>query len=92
MKKKTYKPKKWKLTTSISEKRILQLSNDLSENIPSGTVQEWRSVAKYFRDKLDKAHNDLNSVRPSVAALVFGNKAAHFALSEMDAWLKRVES
>lgn len=37
----------------MSEARILQLSNDLSEDIESGTVEEWRAVALYFRKQVD---------------------------------------
>lgn len=39
----------------IGENRILQLSNDLSENIQSGRVDEWRAVALYFRRRLEDA-------------------------------------
>lgn len=80
------------LLAASSEERILQLSNDLSEGIKSGTVKEWRTVAKYFRDALDRAHNDINAIRPSVAAMVMGQNCVRFAHEEMDAWLKRVSS
>ena len=80
------------LMASIDEERILQLSNDLSEAIKSGTVKEWRAVAYYFRRKMDKAYNDINSIRPSVAAMVAGQNCVRFAHEEMDAWLKRVSS
>lgn len=81
-----------RLLATISEERILQLSNDLSEDLASGSVREWRTVAKYFRDQVDKAHNDINSIRPSVAAMVMGTNCVTHARQEMDAWLKRVES
>lgn len=80
------------LLAAISEERILQLSNDLSEDIASGTVLEWRRVAKYFRDQLDRAHNDINSIRPSVSAMVTGMNIVNFSKHEMDAWLNRVSS
>ena len=80
------------LLAASSEERILQLSNDLSEGIKSGSVKEWRTVAKYFRDQLDRAHNDINAIRPSVAAMVMGQNCVRFAHEEMDAWLKRVSS
>lgn len=80
------------LWAAISEERILQLSNDLSEGIKSGTVREWRTAAKYFRDQLDRAHNDINSIRPSVAAMVTGMNIVNFSRQEMDEWLKRVSS
>ena len=76
----------------ITEERILQLSNDLSEGIATGTVRDWRAVARYWRDKLDKAHNDINSIRPSVAAMVMGQNCVRFAHREMEEWLKRVSS
>ena len=80
------------LLAVLPEERILQLSNDLSEGMKSGTVQEWRSVAKYFRDQVDRAHNDINSIRPSVAAMVMGQNCVRYAHKEMEAWLKRVRS
>jgi hypothetical protein len=98
MKSKPIKPKRQRplrstvLLAGIDEERILQLSNDLSENIKSGTVKEWRSVAYYFRHKLDQAHNDINSIRPSVAAMVTGMRCVQFSHQEMDQWLKRVHS
>ena len=95
MKSKTASPKpkrKAVLMAALSEERILQLSNDLSEGINSGTVKDWRAVAKYFRDQLDRAHNDINAIRPSVAAMVMGQNCVRFAHAEMDAWLKRVSS
>lgn len=81
-----------RLVSCLSEDRILQLSNDMSEGIASGTVKDWRAVAKYFRDQLDRAHNDINSIRPSVAAMVMGQNCVTYAHAEMDAWLKRVRS
>lgn len=94
MKKKPAKSKKCNqaLTASISEERILQLSNDLSENIASGSLKEWRSVALYFRKELDRSYNDLNSMRPSIAAMTYGLDMVHFARQEMAQWLKRVKS
>lgn len=41
------------LIAKISRERILQLSNDLSENMRTGTTEEWRAVALYFRGELD---------------------------------------
>lgn len=93
MKKKTKATSRGKsLTAAISEERVLQLSNDLSEGIASGSVREWRAVAKYFRDALDQAHNDLNAIRPTVSAMVLGQRCVQHALTEMDGWLKRVKS
>lgn len=86
------KSKKRKLYSNLTEKRILQLSNDLSEGIASGTVQDWRAVALYFRVGQDNAHADINSIRPTVAAMVTGLKMVAFAREEMDGWLKRVQS
>jgi hypothetical protein len=81
-----------RLLANISDERILQLSNDLSEGIRSGDVSEWRSVAKYFRDALDKAHNDINAIRPAVAAMLTGTSCVQHAHAEMDQWLKKVVS
>ncbi len=80
------------LTASISEERILQLSNDLSEDIASGSTAEWRSVALYFRKELDRAYNDLNAIRPTVAAMTAGLNMIAFAKAEMNQWINRVKS
>lgn len=80
------------LLAAVNEERILQLSNDLSEGIKSGTVKEWRAVAYYFRHKLDTAHNDINAIRPSVAAMVLGTNCIRHAHAEMDVWLEKVSS
>lgn len=80
------------LLAAIDEKRILQLSNDMSEGIKSGTTREWRAVAYYFRHKLDTAYNDINAIRPTVAAYVAGRNILNHAGPEMEGWLKRVSS
>ena len=36
---------------SISEERILQLSNDQAEGYKTGTIEEWRAVARYWMGK-----------------------------------------
>lgn len=86
------KRKQPSLTSNISEEKILQLSNDLSEGIASGSTKDWRAVALYFRQQLDKAHNDINAIRPSIAAMVHGQRCVQFAHSELSAWLEKVKS
>jgi hypothetical protein len=54
------------IAAKITEKRILQLSNDLSENIATGTTQEWRAVAKYFRDQFDDLHIKFMTARDAI--------------------------
>jgi len=44
-----------RLVRRISEDRALKLSNDLSENIASGTLREWRAVAFFWRAKFDES-------------------------------------
>jgi hypothetical protein len=78
-----------RLVQPISEARILQLSNDLSENIASGTVKEWRSVAYYFRQKLDTAEQDLSAIQTSIVAATTAEGMRNFALVEMSQWVKR---
>lgn len=80
------------LIAPIREERILKLSNDLSEGINSGTIKEWRAVAYYFRNRMDAAHNDINDIRPTVAAYVAGRNILSHAGPEMEQWLKRVKS
>lgn len=78
------------LVKAISEERILQLSNDLSEDIRSGTVEEWRAVALYFRKELDASVNRLNQVRPSIAALVSAHKLNQYAMTELSTWTEKL--
>lgn len=80
------------LLAAIDEDRILQLADDLSNNIASGTTREWRAVAYYYRHKLDAAYNDINAIRPTVAACVAGRNILNHAGAEMEGWLKRVSS
>lgn len=54
---------KKQLIADISEDRIAQLSNDLSEGIHSGTVAEWRKVALYFREKSDIQYRNIISIK-----------------------------
>ncbi len=92
MKKKIKKRRSQNLIAPISEDRILGLSNDLSENIKSGSVSEWRAVAYYFRQKLDAAINDINAIQPTIAAYVIAISIIGQTTPEMDAWLKRVKA
>lgn len=75
------------ISKSISEERILKLSNDLSEGIKSGTVEEWRTVARYWRNCHDMTLNKINSVRPSIAALVMGRDMFVMGTAELKTWL-----
>lgn len=42
----------------ISEKRILQISNDISENMCRATSKELIEVVRYFRDEFDDLWRD----------------------------------
>lgn len=66
------KSKQPPLVAKISEERILQLSNDLSENLESGTVNEWRAVAQYFSGKLNNARYELAIAKLNIAMLKYG--------------------
>ena len=80
-------PTKKQLIANISEERILQLSNDISEDIKSGTLSEWRAVAVYFRSLFDKERRDIYRIRCSIAAYVCGQKIIHHSTQELDGWL-----
>lgn len=73
---------------AISEEQILQLSNDMSEGISSGTTKEWRAVAYYFRFKMDELHNRTASLHSTLAALNLSEQMRTMALQEVAAWLK----
>lgn len=78
-----------RLVRPLSEDQILKLSNDLSENIASGDVKDWRSVALYFRNAADASFRDMETIRTSVAALTIGQQMTKLALPEIQAWLDR---
>jgi hypothetical protein len=86
------KPKKRQrnLLASISEERILQLLNDAAENIPSGNVREWRRVARYLQNELQKLLNHLNTIRPTVSAMQCAFEMLAFGKTEMKQWLERM--
>lgn len=52
-----------KLFKPITEERMAQLINDAAENIASGTVAEWRSVARMLLDDQQKLQNQFNALR-----------------------------
>lgn len=83
------KPKK-PLVAAIPEIRILQLSNDLSENVRSGTTEEWRAVALYFRNEVDRREHSLGSIRPSISAFLMAEKIRSLATRELQDWLDRM--
>lgn len=76
-----------RVVSRCSEERILQLSNDMSEGIESGTVKEWRAVALYFRNLFDKERQSVASLRMSLAALNISEEMRGHALREIAAWL-----
>lgn len=75
------------IVAPISEKRILQLSNDVSEDMASGTVREWRAVAVYFRNLFDQHNQKLVSLRSSVSSMMIGDELKKTAESEIKEWL-----
>jgi len=76
-----------RLVRRISEERILQLANDLAENIASGDVKEWRSVAQYFQNALMKSEQKMAEIQPSLAALHCGRSLFRHALDEIGRWM-----
>jgi hypothetical protein len=76
------------LLSVIDQARILQLSNDLSEGIASGTVREWRTVAEFFRQEHDTLYSRLQSMHSTLAALELGERMRNTALEEVSEWLR----
>lgn len=76
------------LVANCSEERILQLSNDLSEDMASGTIKEWRAVALYFRKCFDDQFQRTASLRNSLAAFHISEQMRASAKTEIFAWLK----
>ena len=79
---------KHKKKKPVTEERILQLSNDISEGIKSGNLREWIEVAKYFRREHDRLWNDLGRLRCEVAVLVTSQEMHRLASQGLSTWLK----
>lgn len=76
------------LLATISQARIDQLSNDLSEGIRSGTVEEMRVVALHFRYAYDRLNQQAQSIRSTLAALVLAEEMRSHAIAEAGRRLK----
>jgi hypothetical protein len=50
----------------VNRDRILQLSNDLTENINSGTREEWMAVAEFWRDLYEHQQRATISLRDHI--------------------------
>ena len=79
--------KKKPLIAAIPDEKVALLLNDMAENIRSGTVEQWRAVAKFQQRQIQRLLNEQNAVRPSVAALVAGFKMIRFGQAELEQWL-----
>lgn len=75
-----------KLIAKINEERILQLSNDMSEDIQSGTTAEWRAVAMYFRNLFDKSIADFGEIRTNVSLLCLAEHMKSKTLKALNKW------
>ena len=82
------KQSKKRVPKPVSEDRILQLSNDESEGIESGSKREWKSAALYFRREHDRLWNDLGRLRCEVAVLVSSQEMHRLASAGLSTWLK----
>src|SRR5881396_4352210 len=71
-----------RILATITQERIDQLSNDLSEGIRSGTVEEWRRVALHFRNAYDKLNQRAQSMRTTLAAFDCSERMRHHVESE----------
>lgn len=86
---KNLKAKRKPLVACISEERILQLSNDMSEDIRSGTVEEWRAVAKHFRTNHDRLWNELGVLRCEIVSAIHGDEIYQLGIKGLKTWLGR---
>jgi hypothetical protein len=74
---------KSKRTSSVTTKFAAKV---LKRNI------ELESEKLELQRRLDRAYNDINAIRPTVAAYVAGRNIIAAVGPEMDSWLKRVVS
>jgi hypothetical protein len=72
-----------------TEERILQLTNDQAEGIKSGSLHEWREVARYWRNQEEKQTRRLMGIVPSIAALVLARRIESHAMEEIEKWSER---
>jgi len=87
-KKKSKSKSPFVIIAHISEDRVGQLVNDMAENIPSGSVKEWRAVARFFQDRYRSEVNRTANLRLSLAALSIADEMRAVALPEIKQWLK----
>jgi hypothetical protein len=72
-----------------TEERILQLTNDQAEGITSGSLREWREVARYWRNQEARQTRRLMGIVPSIAALVLARRIESHAMEEIEKWSER---
>ena len=82
------KSKRKRILKPITEERILQLSNDHSEGIKSGTLREWKAVAQYHQNEHTRMWNELGTMRCHIAALVASWDIHNAAAPEIRKWLR----
>ncbi len=73
----------------ITTERILQLSNDLSEGIPNGSLRELRTVAAYWMTEHEKLNNEIMSIQTGVAGVCIGQEMMKVGTAELQAWLNK---
>lgn len=76
------------LVRFISEERILQLSNDLAEGIVTGTVAEWRAVARYWQNSTESERRNMMKIKVALKWGEWSKSAKAIAEKEITEWLK----
>lgn len=78
---------KRKLVAKISKERIYQLANDSTEDIESGTVEEWRAIAKYFQDRYGDSSAKLWDLKRAVKSMIISDRLAETMRNNVHKWM-----
>lgn len=69
------------------EQPVARTKKSKRGQVNSGTAREWRAVACYFRNELDRKSQDMAGLRISLTALAIGDEMKAQAMREIRAWL-----
>jgi len=68
----------------LTEERILQMSNDLSEgDCDYGTVKEWQAVVLYFRNAYDRELRKTSNFVHLASLLIIGTELSAAAVKDL---------
>lgn len=81
------KPSNTKLNLSVlTEKQVWRLINDAASGRATGSTNDWRTVAFYFRNRSIQAREKLQEVESFVSDLRLARRICSEALDRIATW------